>query len=139
MGPYYNMWMLVGSRHARNVSNPTADDGVAELAEGHAERRIGDPGEPLIEPFDLAWGECGFTRFVRRRIEGHWSLHQRQATDYGTAEKKIDALDQQRRAMLEFESCTRRHTQLQGAVATERVRPSQRGPFGADDRCPLRL
>ena len=58
------MWMLVGSQLARNASSPTADDGVAEPAEDSAELRIGDPGEPLIEPFDLACSERGFTRLV---------------------------------------------------------------------------
>src|SRR6202035_976266 len=51
IGPDYNMWILGGARLPRSASGPTADDGGAEPAEGCAELRIGDPGEPLIKRF----------------------------------------------------------------------------------------
>jgi len=139
MGPHYNMWMLVGSQPARNASRSTADDGVTEPAESCAELRIGDPREPLGEHLNLTGSEHGYNRVPHRRIERQRSLHQRQACDHGTAEKEVDALDQQRRTMLQLERGCRRRAQLQDAIATERGRPSHRGPFGADDRRPLRL
>jgi len=43
MGPYYKMWMLVGSQFARNASGPTTDHGPAEPVESCAKLRIGDP------------------------------------------------------------------------------------------------
>ena len=131
--------MLVGSQLLRNASRPTADDGVAEPAESCAELRIGNPREPLAERHNLTGSERGYNRIPRRRIERQRPLHQRQAGDHGTAEKKVDALDQQRRTMLQLKRGSRCRTQLQDTVATEPGRPSQRGPFSPDDRSPLRL
>ena len=95
--------MLVGSQPARNASGPTADDGMAEPTESCAELRIGDPGEPFAEHLNLIGSELGDNRLPRRRIERQKSLHQHQAGDDGTPEKEVDALDQQRRAVLQLE------------------------------------
>ena len=94
------MWILVSSQPARNASTPGADDGVAEPAEGFAEVRIGDPGEPFVERGNLTDGKCSRGPLPQRRIERYWSLHQRQAANDGSAKKEVDALDQQGRAML---------------------------------------
>src|SRR5260370_7244680 len=55
------------------------------------------------------------------------------------SEKQVDALDHQRRAMLQVEGARRRDAQLQRAVAAERLGPGGGGEFGPDHRGPFRL
>ena len=59
-------------------------------------------------------------------------MHQSQSADHGTAEKQVDALDQQRRAMLELEGCA-------GAARSFKTpsRPSECGQVTAAHSAPM--
>src|ERR1700730_16093490 len=130
------------SRFAARVQRALASAAghrAAEPGEGLAELRVGEPGTPAIDKIGPARGEQSQARPARRRIEGQRPLHQNQPGDDEATKENVDALDQERRTVLQLKLGRRGCTQLQHTVAAECARPGHRRPIRADYRRPFRL
>src|SRR5260370_35194809 len=78
-----------------------AADRSAQLGERRAQIRIGDLGEALIERLCLALRQRSDDGPSDIRRKWQWPLHERQAGDRGTAEKMMDAFDDNLPAVLQ--------------------------------------
>ena len=112
--------MLIGSLPARNALSPVPATGAAEPGEGLGGAAGSAIPESRPRTRSVPSAASGRKpRPARRRIEGQRPLHQHQPGDDETAEENVDALDQQRRTVLQLECGRRGGTQLQHTVAAE--------------------
>ena len=88
---------------------------------GESSTQLGvrDVAEPAVEGFRLLRRERLRDRRRGRRRERQRPLDEEEPGDQGASEEQVDALDHQRRAVLQVERNGRRDVQLQGAVTTQ--------------------
>ena len=117
---------------------------LSQLGQRCAQLRIVNFGEPRIEHGLIACARRHSRRARsptgrRRTRQRQGSLDQNETSDHGAPEEHIDAVDQQRCAMLQVEGKPGDHKQFQRAVAAELLGPGSRRHIWADDRAPFRL
>ena len=115
------------------------NDRPGESPERCTQLGISDIGKARIEHCRIAVDRRTHRRSERLRRCRKCRLNEGQASDHRTAEVKVDALDQQRRPMLQFKCCHGTGMQLQHAVAAKSYRPSDERPFRSDNRRPIGL
>jgi hypothetical protein len=133
--------MLTGSRSGRNSRRQrlARENNPAEPGKRDAQCGICDIGEGALERRRLVRRQRAGRRIGGKRRRWRQSLHENKTGHDDTAEKRIDPLDQERRAVLQFERGAGHNKQLQGAVAGKSRRLGQEGPIGAGDRRPNEL
>jgi hypothetical protein len=92
-----------GRNAAGQGSTSNCDHRPAEPRQGGAQLSVSDIGEPLVERRRLASEKRWWKRAARRHGKRQGPLHEDQAGHGRMAEEDVDALDQQRRAVLQFE------------------------------------
>ncbi len=101
---------------------------------------VGDAGQAGVERFFLRGGERLRRRRPARCSERRLALKDNQPADRDAPEKQVDALDEERRAMLQIRARRSGSTRSFNApVAAERLGPGDRGALDAGDRRPFRL
>ena len=147
----YQMLMLIASMERRNGRRPRLRDclppcrapaSTRRPSRASAARSSGSAMSP--SRLSSAWPPrrpraAPEPPSVRGAASGSGPWTRASRVDRGAAEKQVDALDHQRRAVLQFEGDARRDAQLQRAVAAERLGPARGGELGPDDRRPFRL
>src|SRR2546430_3489742 len=113
--------------------------GFTEPGEGGLQLRIAYCGDLSLDRFGLRIPELSQGTASGGWREGQGPLHKDEPRYCRPAEIDIDPLDQERRAVLQFERCGGGDPQFQDAIAAQRLRPRRGGDIGADDGRPIRL